>query len=299
MLTFYSTPGLGPALNAVHCGMTKNLINNSVTQNEVLFSSDGLSLVSLDRLYSLKSALSSYSKTGSPFRLEDAVDELRRYVLAHGQVSKSDLVRSYDWLSVSNTAMADLDRMYRRAYGGPERSGGISGLSYIPEPDPLIWDDENASLVFDRGEDEDYESTPVLDEAMIGIAISTTPIAAKRSPSPKLPLLKVQTTFQREPEPPDDKAAGGSEGDDDDGPNTARPIDVPSISLQLWTDTQATSIDQMLNDGMLSPQRSSRGHGPSTPNGYDDISPITRGEWGFLMVDRALQGGRTVTVETC
>lgn len=24
--------------------------------------------------------------------------------------------------------------------------------------------------------------------------------------------------------------------------------------------------------------------GPATPNGYDDISPITRGEWGFLMV---------------
>jgi len=23
--------------------------------------------------------------------------------------------------------------------------------------------------------------------------------------------------------------------------------------------------------------------GPMTPNGYDDISPITRGEWGFLM----------------
>ena len=34
--------------------------------------------------------------------------------------------------------------------------------------------------------------------------------------------------------------------------------------------------------------------GPMTPNGYDDISPITRGEWGFLMGAKA---GKTVAVE--
>jgi hypothetical protein len=38
--------------------------------------------------------------------------------------------------------------------------------------------------------------------------------------------------------------------------------------------------------------------GPTTPNGYDDISPITRGEWGFLMVDDKFQGAKTVKVET-
>jgi hypothetical protein len=35
--------------------------------------------------------------------------------------------------------------------------------------------------------------------------------------------------------------------------------------------------------------------GPMTPNGYDDISPITRGEWGFLMFGK----GRTAGVGTC
>jgi hypothetical protein len=270
-----------------------------VTQNEVLFSSDGLCLVSFDRLYTLKSALSSYSKTGTPFRLEDAVDELRRYVLAYGQVSKSELVQSYDWLKVSNAALADLDRMYRRAYGGPDRVGGISGMTNIPEPNPLIWDDEYDGLGFDPRDDDHYESTPVLDEAMIGIAISTTPVVTKRSPSPKLPQLKIRTSFQREPKPPDD--GGGKTGDetDSEGQHTARPTEVPTIALQLWTGAQSTSIDQMLNDDVLSPQRSSREFGPATPNGYDDISPITRNEWGFLMVDRGLQGARTVTVETC
>ena len=51
--------------------------------------------------------------------------------------------------------------------------------------------------------------------------------------------------------------------------------------------------------GFLSPDRGFGDVGPMTPNGYDDISPITRGEWGFMMVDNALQGGRTVAVETC
>ncbi|KAL2271631.1 hypothetical protein VTJ83DRAFT_1002 [Remersonia thermophila] len=35
--------------------------------------------------------------------------------------------------------------------------------------------------------------------------------------------------------------------------------------------------------------------GPLTPNAYDDISPITRGEWGLLMMGK----GRTVQIETC
>jgi hypothetical protein len=35
--------------------------------------------------------------------------------------------------------------------------------------------------------------------------------------------------------------------------------------------------------------------GPTTPNGYDYISPITRGEWGMLMFGK----GRTVGVEMC
>lgn len=41
--------------------------------------------------------------------------------------------------------------------------------------------------------------------------------------------------------------------------------------------------------------------GPMTPNGYDDISPITRGEWGLLMISGDGWGakGRTAAVETC
>lgn len=50
--------------------------------------------------------------------------------------------------------------------------------------------------------------------------------------------------------------------------------------------------------GWLSPQQptSALWNGPSTPNGYDDISPITRGEWGFLMGGGASGVGRQAGV---
>jgi hypothetical protein len=41
------------------------------------------------------------------------------------------------------------------------------------------------------------------------------------------------------------------------------------------------------------------GEGPTTPNGYDDISPVTRGEWGFLFKGEGWKGARTAAVETC
>lgn len=52
--------------------------------------------------------------------------------------------------------------------------------------------------------------------------------------------------------------------------------------------------------GWLSPQQqqptSALWNGPMTPNGYDDISPITRGEWGFLMGGGASGVGRQAGV---
>ncbi|KKA26869.1 hypothetical protein TD95_002443 [Thielaviopsis punctulata] len=116
------------------CGLTESIIRRSINQDEQLYTSKGLTLISLDRCYTFKSALSSYSRTGSPMRLEDAVDELRRLYLANGgrKVSRTDVWRSYDWLSVSKEAMADVDMMYRRAYGGAEGFGAIEGISSTP-----------------------------------------------------------------------------------------------------------------------------------------------------------------------
>lgn len=267
------------------------LVHSSIAQNEILFFSDGLSLVSLDRLYSLKCALASYSKTNYYLRLEDAVDDLRRYVLANGgrQVSKGDLLRSYDWLSVSSLAMNDLDRMYRRAYGGVDEIGGLSGMMYSSSTQanaPMVVVEEPPKKKQAEDVVEEVEVEEIAEE--IGVAVSTTPIPIHR-PSPKLPLLKLQTSFEQKPKLVNEK---GEEEDD----RTARPSAVPRSSLQPWN----SSIDQVLSSGtnLLSPQRTSVRQGPMTPNGYDDISPITRGEWGFLTTDDSFQGAKRVAVET-
>jgi hypothetical protein len=263
-------------------------MQSSIAQNEVLFSSEGLSLISFDRLYSLKSALSAYSKTGSPLRLEDAVDELRRLILANNgcKVTRSDLLRSYDWLSVSHSAINDLDLMYRRAYGGPDKLGAISGLTNkkvhsLPSPQ-LVQPIESADSADIDVREENGDETDFL---MCTIQIC-------KPPSPRLPVLRLQTSFDKPPQLGEN--GGQQEQQELDSDSTPRAADSLPIMLQPWSH----SIDQLLSADVLSPNRNSMRVGPVTPNGYDDISPITRGEWGFLMVDKALEGsGRTVAVE--
>lgn len=277
----------------------------------MLFSSEGLTLLSLDGLYSLKSALSVYSKTNLPLKLEDAVDELRRLVLASNgrKVTRSELLRSYDWLSVSHAAIEDLDEMYKRAYGGPDQVGAISGMPFkaprkrdVPIYEPFIRPDDEFQED-DREEEEEQqelqEEYPEVDKESIGLALTTPPSPWANKPStPKAaPVLKIQTTFDPPPQSKEKESdETKSDEEDEDEEHTARPTDqqVP-IRLQAWP---VSSIDQMLSATVLSPERTSMRFGPKTPNGYDDISPITRGEWGFLTTDNVFRSNKTAAVET-
>lgn len=108
------------------------VLHSSILQNEVLHSSEGITLLSLDHLYTFKAALSHYAATrsepSSHFRLEDAVDELRRYVLAstagRRKLLKSTLIQAYDWLGpVNDGALAEVTKMYSRAYGDATDTG--------------------------------------------------------------------------------------------------------------------------------------------------------------------------------
>lgn len=309
---------LSPARSASSCGLTNQLLHSSIVQNEVLFSSEGLTLVSLDHLYSLKSALSSYSRTKSHLRLEDAVDELRRMVLVNNgaKVSKADILRSYDWLSVSNSAIRDLDRMYRRAYGGLDKSGGVSGIMSFAEPAVK----SGCDSATDDGDTDIKEETLETIATKVNVVVPATP-------SPK-PQLKLQTAFKPIPRRPPMPATNTEvskvntraddeqdEKEEEDGDRTARPKNTNCFAEQAWNGS--STIDQVISAlpvdrsvwspwSPLTPSIISSGQaspstrlGPLTPNGYDDISPVTRGEWGFLLVDNEFQGGRRVGVEMC
>ncbi|UNI21502.1 hypothetical protein JDV02_007486 [Purpureocillium takamizusanense] len=300
---------LSPAQSPAAYGLPGALFNASLLQNEILFSTEGLTLVALDHLYSVKSALSVYSSTRSLLRLEDAVDELRRFVLAGrgAKISKADLLRSYDWLGVSSTAVEDLDAMYRRAYGGPERAGAIAGMpSPLPPPqvsraaktavlEPVIWSQNDDYICDMTGE----PWVPDLDveESMIGVAI-TTPEPVRTCLPARGPTLRLQTKFETSPLPP--RRAARDDGAYD-GELTARPVDEQRAFV-LGPYSNNPSIDQMLlgaGGGMKGITPTNCYPRAVTPNQYDEVSPITRSEWGFLVLDDAFKSGRMVAVETC
>lgn len=292
-----SGPWFSRPLSPAACGLPAHLFSSSVVQNEVLFASPGLSLVSLDRFFSLKCALSSYSMTRSRVRLEDAADELHRFVLANNgtRVSKTALVRSYDWLSLSDDTIHHLDRMYRQAYGGPDRVGAIAGMpesSAFAEPSP------SPSLC---GHEMPRADFPFPHPDEIGVALTTPEVSLP--PSPISPAITLQTVVGPMLSPTDGPRWPWQDDEDDDddivnADHAALPENFLASDLDSWPES---SIDHVMSTKpvVLSPGPLVTGSGPLTPNTYGDISPVTRDEWGFLMVDSPLRGGRTVTVETC
>ncbi|KAK3899820.1 hypothetical protein C8A05DRAFT_17804 [Staphylotrichum tortipilum] len=119
---------LPQAVSPSTLGLPVDLVLNSTNQHEVLFSSDHLTLLTLDHMYTFRTALQAYARTRTISRLEDAVDELRRFFLANGRrpLRKSALLTAYRWLEPpDDAALADVCRMYERAYGGMEKESGV------------------------------------------------------------------------------------------------------------------------------------------------------------------------------
>ncbi|KAK1773819.1 hypothetical protein QBC45DRAFT_66154 [Copromyces sp. CBS 386.78] len=140
-----SPSSLPPPIPASTLGLPPELLHRSLAQNEVLFGPSssssgaaGLRLLSLDHLYTFRSALQCYTRTVNHKpsvsrsiahrRLEDAVDELRRLVLGNGcqKLKKSCLVGAYARFMdpVSNRSLEEVGRMYGRAYGRRDYRGG-------------------------------------------------------------------------------------------------------------------------------------------------------------------------------
>ncbi|KAI0539904.1 hypothetical protein GGR58DRAFT_205094 [Xylaria digitata] len=348
--------GLPAVTTAKACGLSADLVRRSIQQNEVLFSADGLTLLGLDRLYSFKAALAAYARTiitsdsqmqsplGSPglsnhpmppaptstmadgSRLEDAVDCLRRLVLSNGSrpVPKAELYRNFDWMGVNSTALADVERMYKRAYGGPERRGPFE-LPPIPKYQEQEQDREADAkrvgfIKIGTPPPSKAQTTPVL---KLNTNITTTPHVVRPKPKalPQAPIASNEVDVNRKPSGAQENSSANAERLNDtqeleirfdgldmmaeqsndcaDDNYTPRVLcDGPVRPSMFWPNgnTLGMSIDEMLSP---CDNRQSQQLGPMTPNGYDDISPITRGEWGFLFKGDTWTQGRTAVVETC
>ncbi|KAI0015939.1 hypothetical protein F4780DRAFT_34161 [Xylariomycetidae sp. FL0641] len=403
------------------------VVRRSILQNEVLFASEGLTLLGLDRLYSFKAALAAYARSlavGSPpptplaspglsnhpvallpatpstpgccVRLEDAVDALRRLVLlSYGGrgIERGDLFRiAADGLgTISIREWREVEKMYRRAYGGPERRGPFADACVHPLALAEREEEEDEEKNTQRQEEaEAIEQPPPppqqqqhkSPQRIIRVLPSPPPLVKLATPPPPktqtTPVLKLNTNLPTRPKarapplPQPQECAdsptirldtglcfpipmgstktgnkGGSGGGAEKPDVAVIRIDVcerrssassssASASASSCSDATARqpyththnpvppdgpvrasmlrrlgyggaaaaglTIDELL---LLSPverrgSETAEGLGPMTPNGYEDISPITRGEWGFLFQGAGLRdGGRRAAVETC
>ncbi|OBT87039.1 hypothetical protein VE02_03683 [Pseudogymnoascus sp. 03VT05] len=125
------------------------LTHRSLHQNTILFSSEGLTILSLDRIYTLKHALATYSRllsTGASapaiaLALARALSELRALIFAQSgrPVANAYLQRAYDHLRVSPFALRLVNAAFAALYNGSQVP--ISGvpeetLRLAPPPTP-------------------------------------------------------------------------------------------------------------------------------------------------------------------
>jgi hypothetical protein len=131
---YSSTSSLSLSKSASGPKLTSDLIRHSLHQHDIIYGSESLTLLAVDRIYTFKLALSDYSKTFmpapspkyNPLSREEklkqrnqakirALDELRLLVLFHKNrpISQSYLLRSYDHLSISVPALRSVNEAYK------------------------------------------------------------------------------------------------------------------------------------------------------------------------------------------
>lgn len=253
-----------PQISKTTCSQTLDLISYSLSQNEVLFDQDGLTLYSVDHLYTFKSALQTYSRSLVPGDLIPAVDALRRLVLCRqgGCISKAELMERYLWLGVSVAALTDINEAYKAAYGGIAQEGGIdlgfheissSRTSPKPKCPPKLGLRTNFTLI-------ELRQIPTVLEGFLE--------------SSAIKIIGTNTQVER---------TGAA---------------LPTIE-EVHVGESARGRDRWGTHSSFAEDKGPHRRGPMTPNGREDITPITKGEWCFLMVGEGWKDGRRGAVETC
>ena len=102
------------------------LRRRSIIQNEILFSSEGLTLLSIDHVYTFKHHLATLSSPGTRARLEApedslvrSVHHLHRITAAYGgrPLTKAYILRAYDHLHVDEELLRRVCAAYEDKYG--------------------------------------------------------------------------------------------------------------------------------------------------------------------------------------
>ncbi|EKD21218.1 uncharacterized protein L3040_000740 [Drepanopeziza brunnea f. sp. 'multigermtubi'] len=253
-----------PLNNNTACPLTNDLIRCSLAQNEILFSSEGLTLLALDHVYAFKCHLHTYSRTLTPFDLTSAVDELRRLVLAQQgrRITKGYLMRAYAWLGVSLAALVDVNEGYKVAYGGRERTGGIEVANEERKSPPPL---NTKFLLQTPSQTRHHQQQPRKLRLTIGSDLSSRSALGRR-----------------------ESCCESSCSSDDEARTLA------SVAVGESAKGRDFTVAEVLRE-----DRGPHRRGAVTPNGYEDITPVTKGEWCFLMVGEGWKEAKTAPVVTC
>jgi len=189
-----------------------------------------------------------------------AVDELRRLVLARQgrRITKGYLMRAYDWLGVSLSALVDVDEGYKVAYGGKLRWGGIEVLNDSSKSPPPL-----------KTNFGDKEIRQVRFEGILTPGGNVRP--AKQQ--------QVQERTIREESPVREEM----------------PVQVGESARGVDKTVSAFEYYSRLKDQ----RRGSRMRAVTPPNGFEDLTPVTKGEWLCLMMCEDWKESKKAPVVVC
>lgn len=243
--------------------LTNEAIRHSLEQNEVIYSNEGFTLLSLDRVYTCKLAISKYSVSQDQYKnthLVDAVNELRLLVLVHNgrRISDTFLFGAYKDISVSSMEMRAVNSAYRQRFQ-------TDGIVMAPEPPTRPLPSFAARMANNPLQNTIQARGPGIQLSIPGTSESEHP----RTTQMPITKLKIPGVEERDIEIGETAKSPGFQG----GPPSPSTI----VRLSQWL------------------PRRSRG-GPMTPNDYADVTPITRSEWGHFMGGR--EGGNFAAIQT-
>ncbi len=235
---------------------------------------------------------------------------------------------------MSLSALAEVNEEYRNTYGGWKREGGIDMGNPDRKSPPLNLSKINTHLPYpefqrvrliysptpDEGYDSRSQTTSISSESCLSFyafspSYSPEPppnhTTQQRSSSPMdIPLPEIKPLLS--PVTLSTPNNLHSHAGRDLTKSLIKPLPTPTPKLppasiatrqplptpppKVLSPKLDTSFLSMLN---ARPDKGPHFRGPLTPNGYEDITPVTKGEWCFLMVGEGWGQGRRDPVVTC
>lgn len=296
-----------------------DVIRQSLQQNDIVFSNEGLTLLGIDKIYTFKLATAAYMRAdGHEERastLAAAVNELRLLVLTQKgrRISASYLQRSYPAIEISETRLRMINNAYKSEYKSDGVAMNSSEAASTTRTSPMTAD--TATRIITPAVplsqvsqfQQRREAVPVVPAAVplsqapqlqrwreaAQVVPAAVPIAQvaqfqkRREAVPVVPVMPVtRTRTATTTAIPAVRLPVGRPPGDQAKPFVPKPRTVEARPLTV-EEVEILRLSQWLP----------KGTGPVTPNHYAEVTPITRGEWGMLMGGR--EGGNLGDVQTC